>query len=119
MTVLDARDVTKVFREGSGCVTVLKGASLSLDRESEIREAARGPVGVRKDHIPDDTRLYANPLLGTAQHRWPRGRPEAARPAPCAPTVVDRIRVPAISSVPSALTAAENVSQYVLNLKGD
>jgi hypothetical protein len=45
----------------------------------------RGPrrtLGVRENDLPDNPRVHADPLLGAAQHRWPRGRPEAARPAP-------------------------------------
>jgi putative ABC transport system ATP-binding protein len=44
--VLDARDVAKVFREGSECVAVLKRASLALDRGEIV--ALEGPSGSGK-----------------------------------------------------------------------
>ena len=46
MTVLDASDVTKVFREGSQSVAVLKGASLTVDRGEIV--ALEGPSGSGK-----------------------------------------------------------------------
>ena len=47
MTVLDARDVTKVYREGSGCVAVLNGASLALTAARSWHSRGRRDRGRR------------------------------------------------------------------------
>ena len=52
MTVLEGRDVTKVFREGSQTVAVLNGASLSLDRGEIV-----ALEGVKLDGLRTRTRL--------------------------------------------------------------
>ncbi|MBV8076623.1 MAG: ATP-binding cassette domain-containing protein, partial [Planctomycetaceae bacterium] len=46
MAVLEACDVTKMFREGSETVAVLKGASLALERGEIV--ALEGPSGSGK-----------------------------------------------------------------------
>jgi putative ABC transport system ATP-binding protein len=114
MTVLDARDVTKVFREGSGCVTVLKGASLSLDRGEIV--ALEGPSGSGKTTFLTILGCMLTPCSG-------RLMVEGREVDPKRPELLPALRRASIGFVFQqfhlfpALTAAENV-EYVLNLKG-
>jgi putative ABC transport system ATP-binding protein len=114
MTVLDAQDVTKVFREGSGCVTVLKGASLSLDRGEIV--ALEGPSGSGKTTFLTILGCMLTPCAG-------RLMVEGREVDPKRPDLLPAVRRASIGFVFQqfhlfpALTAAENV-EYVLNLKG-
>jgi putative ABC transport system ATP-binding protein len=114
MTVLDARDVTKVFREGSECVTVLKGASLSLDRGEIV--ALEGPSGSGKTTFLTILGCMLTPCSG-------RLMVEGREVDPKRPDLLPALRRASIGFVFQqfhlfpALTAAENV-EYVLNLKG-
>jgi putative ABC transport system ATP-binding protein len=114
MTVLDARDVTKVFREGSECVTVLKGASLSLDRGEIV--ALEGPSGSGKTTFLTILGCMLTPCSG-------RLMIEGREVDPKRPDLLPALRRASIGFVFQqfhlfpALTAAENV-EYVLNLKG-
>ena len=114
MTVLDARDVTKVFREGSGCVTVLKGASLSLDSGEIV--ALEGPSGSGKTTFLTILGCMLTPCSG-------RLMVEGREVDPKRPDLLPAVRRASIGFVFQqfhlfpALTAAENV-EYVLNLKG-
>jgi putative ABC transport system ATP-binding protein len=114
MTVLDARDVTKVFREGSECVTVLKGASLSLNRGEIV--ALEGPSGSGKTTFLTILGCMLTPCFG-------RLMIEGRDVDPKRPDLLPALRRASIGFVFQqfhlfpALTAAENV-EYVLNLKG-
>jgi putative ABC transport system ATP-binding protein len=114
MTVLDARDVTKVFHEGSGCVTVLKRASLELDRGEIV--ALEGPSGSGKTTFLTILGCMLTPCSGEL-------RIEGRKVDPNRPNLLPPLRRASIGFVFQqfhlfpALTAAENV-QYVLNLKG-
>ena len=114
MTVLEARDVTKVFREGSGAVTVLKGASLSLDRGEIV--ALEGPSGSGKTTFLTILGCMLSPCSG-------RLMVEGREVDPKRPDLLPALRRASIGFVFQqfhlfpALTAAENV-EYVLNLKG-
>jgi putative ABC transport system ATP-binding protein len=114
MTVLDARDLAKVFREGSGCVAVLKGASLALDRGEIV--ALEGPSGSGKTTFLTILGCMLTPCSG-------RLEVEGREVDPKRPDLLPALRRKSIGFVFQqfhlfpALTALENV-EYVLNLKG-
>ncbi len=114
MTVLNARDVTKVYREGSACVAVLKGASLSLDRGEIV--ALEGPSGSGKTTFLTILGCMLTPCSG-------RLSLEGRDVDPTRPDFFPALRRASIGFVFQqfhlfpALTAAENV-EYALNLKG-
>jgi putative ABC transport system ATP-binding protein len=114
MTVLSATDVTKVFREGSGSVSVLRGASLRLDRGEIV--ALEGPSGSGKTTFLTILGCMLTPCSGRLSvegHEVDRKRPD----------LLPSLRRASIGFVFQqfhlfpALTAAENV-EYALNLKG-
>ena len=114
MTVLEGRDVTKVFREGSQTVAVLNGASLSLDRGEIV--ALEGPSGSGKTTFLTILGCMLTPSSG-------RVRIEGREVDPTRPDLLPGYRRASIGFVFQqfnlfpALTAAENV-EYALNLKG-
>jgi putative ABC transport system ATP-binding protein len=114
MTVLEGRDVTKVFREGSQTVAVLNGASLSLDRGEIV--ALEGPSGSGKTTFLTILGCMLTPCSG-------RVRIEGREVDPTRPDLLPWYRRASIGFVFQqfnlfpALTAAENV-EYALNLKG-
>ena len=73
MTVLEARDVTKVFREGSETVSVLNGASLSLDRGEIL--ALEGPSGSGKTTFLTILGCMLTPSSGRVRIEGPRSIP--------------------------------------------
>ena len=114
MTVLEGRDVTKVFREGSQTVAVLHGASLSLGRGEIV--ALEGPSGSGKTTFLTILGCMLTPSSG-------RVRIEGREVDPTRPDLLPGYRRASIGFVFQqfnlfpALTAAENV-EYALNLKG-
>ena len=114
MIVLEGRDVTKVFREGSQTVAVLNGASLSLDRGEIV--ALEGPSGSGKTTFLTILGCMLTPSSG-------RVRIEGREVDPTRPDLLPGYRRASIGFVFQqfnlfpALTAAENV-EYALNLKG-
>ena len=114
MNVLEAIDVTKVFREGSQSVTVLRGASLVLDAGEIV--ALEGPSGSGKT-----TFLTILGCMLTASSG--RVNIEGHGVDPTLPDLLPGFRRASIGFVFQqfnlfpALTATENV-EYVLNLKG-
>jgi putative ABC transport system ATP-binding protein len=114
MNVLEARDVTKVFREGSQSIPVLNGASLSLDRGEIV--AIEGPSGSGKTTFLTILGCMLTPSSG-------RVCIEGREVDPCRPDLLPAYRRASIGFVFQqfnlfpALTAAENV-EYALNLKG-
>jgi putative ABC transport system ATP-binding protein len=114
MTVLEGRDVTKVFREGSQTVAVLNGATLSLDRGEIV--ALEGPSGSGKTTFLTILGCMLTPSSG-------RVRIEGREVDPTRPDLLPGYRRASIGFVFQqfnlfpALTAAENV-EYALNLKG-
>ena len=114
MTVLEGRDVTKVFREGSQAVAVLNGASLALDRGEIV--ALEGPSGSGKTTFLTILGCMLTPSSG-------RVRIEGREVDPTRPDLLPGYRRASIGFVFQhfnlfpALTAAENV-EYALNLKG-
>ena len=114
MTVLEGRDVTKVFREGSQTVAVLHGASLSLDRGEIV--ALEGPSGSGKTTFLTILGCMLTPSSGRV---WIEGR----EVDPTRPDLLPGYRRASIGFVFQqfnlfpALTAAENV-EYALHLKG-
>jgi putative ABC transport system ATP-binding protein len=114
MPVLEASDVTKVFREGSEAVPVLKGASLALDRGEIV--ALEGPSGSGKTTFLTILGCMLTPSSG-------RVRIEGRAVDPDRPDLLAEIRRASIGFVFQqfnlfpALTAVENV-EYALNLKG-
>jgi len=114
MTVLEGRDVTKVFREGSQAVAVLNGASLALDRGEIV--ALEGPSGSGKTTFLTILGCMLTPSSG-------RVRIEGREVDPTRPDLLPVYRRASIGFVFQqfnlfpALTAAENV-EYALNLKG-
>ena len=114
MTVLEGRDVTKVFREGSQTVAVLNGATLSLDRGEIV--ALEGPSGSGKTTLLTILGCMLTPSSG-------RVRIEGREVDPTRPDLLPGSRRASIGFVFQqfnlfpALTAAENV-EYALNLKG-
>ena len=114
MTVLEGRDVTKVFREGSQTVAVLNGATLSLDRGEIV--ALEGPSGSGKTTFLTILGCMLTPSSG-------RVCIEGREVDPTRPDLLPEYRRASIGFVFQqfnlfpALTAAENV-EYALNLKG-
>ena len=114
MTVLEGRDVTKVFREGSQTVAVLHGASLSLDRGEIV--ALEGPSGSGKTTFLTILGCMLTPSSG-------RVRIEGREVDPTRPDLLPGYRRASIGFVFQqfnlfpALTAAENI-EYALNVKG-
>ncbi len=114
MTVLEGRDVTKMFREGSQTVAVLNGASLSLDRGEIV--ALEGPSGSGKTTFLTILGCMLTPSSG-------RVRIEGREVDPARPDLLPGYRRASIGFVFQqfnlfpALTAAENV-EYALNIKG-
>jgi len=114
MTVLEGRDVTKVFREGSQTVAVLNGATLSLDRGEIV--TLEGPSGSGKTTFLTILGCMLTPSSG-------RVRIEGREVDPTRPDLLPGYRRASIGFVFQqfnlfpALTAAENV-EYALNLKG-
>jgi putative ABC transport system ATP-binding protein len=114
MPVLEADRLTKVFREGSETVTVLKGASLALERGEIV--ALEGPSGSGKTTL---LTILGCMLTPTSGRLTIEGRPID----PVRPEIWPEVRRASIGFVFQqfnlfpALTAAENVT-YALNLKG-
>ena len=114
MIVLEGRDVTKVFREGSETVAVLNGASLSLGRGEIV--ALEGPSGSGKTTFLTILGCMLTPSSG-------RVCIEGREVDPDRPDLLPGYRRASIGFVFQqfnlfpALTAAENV-EYALNLKG-
>jgi putative ABC transport system ATP-binding protein len=114
MAVLEAEKLTKVFREGSETVAVLKGASLALERGEIV--ALEGPSGSGKTTFLTILGCMLTPTSG-------RLTIEGRLVDPAHPEVWPEVRRASIGFVFQqfnlfpALTAAENVT-YALNLKG-
>jgi putative ABC transport system ATP-binding protein len=114
MTLLEACDVTKVFREGSENVAVLNGASLTLDRGEIV--ALEGPSGSGKTTFLTILGCMLTPSSG-------RVFIEGRAVDPDRPDLLPGFRRASIGFVFQqfnlfpALTAAENV-EYALNIKG-
>ncbi len=114
MAVLEACDVTKVFREGSETVAVLKGASLALERGEIV--ALEGPSGSGKTTFLTILGCMLTPTSG-------RVAIEGRAVDPARPDLLPEFRRGSIGFVFQqfnlfpALTASENV-EYALNLKG-
>jgi putative ABC transport system ATP-binding protein len=114
MTVLDARDVTKEFKEGRETVTVLKGASLALARGETV--ALEGPSGSGKTTFLSILGCILTPSRG-------RVVVDGEAVDPRRPGRLPEIRKRSIGFVFQqfnlfpALTALENV-EYALNVKG-
>jgi putative ABC transport system ATP-binding protein len=114
MDVLEATDVVKEFREGSESVSVLKGASLSLQRGEIV--ALEGPSGSGKTTFLTILGCMLTPTSG-------RVAIEGREVDPARPERLPALRRSSIGFVFQqfnlfpALTAAENV-EYALNLKG-
>ena len=100
MTVLEARDVTKVFREGSETVAVLNGASLSLDRGEIV--ALEGPSGSGKTTFLTILGCMLTPSSGRVRIEGREVDPDPSGPPARVPPRLDRVRVPAVQSVPGA-----------------
>jgi putative ABC transport system ATP-binding protein len=114
MSVLEATDVTKVFREGRETVAVLHGASLSLERGEVV--ALEGPSGSGKTTFLSILGCILTPTAGQVVVDG-----EAVDPK--RPQRLPEIRKRSIGFVFQqfnlfpALTALENV-EYALNVKG-
>ncbi len=114
MAVLEAKDVTKTFREGAESVTVLKGASLSVDRGEIV--ALEGPSGSGKTTLLTILGCMLTPTSGTILL-------DGREVDPNRPSDLPSFRRESIGFVFQqfnlfpALTAFENV-EYALNLKG-
>jgi putative ABC transport system ATP-binding protein len=114
MAVIESIDVTKLFREGSRCVTVLNGASLALDAGEIV--ALEGPSGSGKT-----TLLTILGCMLTASSG--RVRIDGRWVDPARPDLLPALRRKSIGFVFQqfnlfpALSASENV-EYALNLKG-
>jgi RND family efflux transporter MFP subunit len=114
MVILEASDVTKVFEEGSEIVSVLKGASLTLERGEIV--ALEGPSGSGKTTFLTIVGCMLTPSSGRLIIEGREIDPRRLAQLP-------RIRKASIGFVFQqfnlfpALTAAENV-EYALNLKG-
>ena len=114
MPVLEAVELTKVYREGSESVAVLKGASLELERGEIV--ALEGPSGSGKTTFLTILGCMLTPSSG-------RVCIEGRAVDPDRPDLLPAYRRASIGFVFQqfnlfpALTAAENV-EYALNLKG-
>jgi putative ABC transport system ATP-binding protein len=114
MNVLEATDVTKIFREGSQSVTVLRGASLALDAGEIV--ALEGPSGSGKTTLLTILGCLLTPSSG---HVSIEGR----RVDPARLDLLPKLRRASVGFVFQqfnlfpALSAMENV-EYALNLKG-
>ncbi len=114
MSVLEASEVTKVYREGAESVTVLKGASLRIDRGEIV--ALEGPSGSGKTTFLTILGCMLTPTSG-------RVVIEGHEVDPARPDRLPAFRRASIGFVFQqfnlfpALTAAENV-EYALNIKG-
>jgi putative ABC transport system ATP-binding protein len=114
MNVLEAIDVTKTFREASQSVTVLRGASLSLDAGEIV--ALEGPSGSGKTTFLTILGCMLSPTSG-------RVNIEGRSVDPARPDLLQGLRRASIGFVFQqfnlfpALTATENVL-CALNLKG-
>ena len=114
MAVLEAVELTKVYREGAESVAVLKGASLTLERGEIV--ALEGPSGSGKTTFLTILGCMLTPSSG-------RLVIEGRVIDPARPDVWPEVRRASIGFVFQqfnlfpALTAAENVA-YALNLKG-
>ena len=114
MSVLEATNVTKNFREGSESVAVLKGASLALDRGEIV--ALEGPSGSGKTTFLTILGWMLTPTSG-------RVAIDGREVDPNRPDLLPEFRRESIGFVFQqfnlfpALTARENV-EYALNLKG-
>ena len=114
MKVLEANKVTKTFREGRELISVLKGASLHLDRGEIV--ALEGPSGSGKTTFLTILGCMLTPSSG-------RVAIEGREVDPARPERLPSFRRSSIGFVFQqfnlfpALTAAENVV-YALNLKG-
>jgi putative ABC transport system ATP-binding protein len=114
MNALKAIDVTKVFREGSQSVTVLRRASLSLDSGEIV--ALEGPSGSGKTTFLSIVGCMLTPSSG-------RISIEGREVDVLCPHLLPALRRASIGFVFQqfnlfpALTAIENV-EYALNLKG-
>jgi putative ABC transport system ATP-binding protein len=114
MAVLEAVELTKVYREGAESVAVLKGASLTLERGEIV--ALEGPSGSGKTTFLTILGCMLTPSSG-------RLVIEGRVIDPARPEVWPEVRRASIGFVFQqfnlfpALTAAENVA-YALNLKG-
>ena len=114
MSVLEATNVTKNFREGSESVAVLKGASLALDRGEIV--ALEGPSGSGKTTFLTILGCMLTPTSG-------RVAIDGREVDPNRPDLLPEFRRESIGFVFQqfnlfpALTACENV-EYTLNLKG-
>ena len=114
MSVLQAHDVTKVFREGRETVSVLNGASLEVERGEVV--ALEGPSGSGKTTFLSILGCILTPTSG-------RVVVNGAEVDPRRPERLPEIRKRSIGFVFQqfnlfpALTALENV-EYALNIKG-
>jgi putative ABC transport system ATP-binding protein len=114
MQVLEATAVVKTFREGAESVSVLKGASLTLNRGEIV--ALEGPSGSGKTTFLTILGCMLTPTSG-------RVAIEGREVDPGRPDRLPMFRRTSIGFVFQqfnlfpALTAAENV-EYALNLKG-
>ena len=114
MSVLEATNVTKNFREGSESVAVLKGASLALDRGEIV--ALEGPSGSGKTTFLTILGCMLTPTSG-------RVAIDGREVDPNRPDLLPEFRRESIGFVFQqfnlfpALTACENV-EYALNLTG-
>jgi putative ABC transport system ATP-binding protein len=114
MSVLEATEVTKVFREGRETVSVLNGASLSVERGEVV--ALEGPSGSGKTTLLSILGCILTPTGG-------RVVIDGTAVDPQRPERLPEIRKKSIGFVFQqfnlfpALTALENV-EYALNIKG-
>lgn len=114
MSVLQAHDVTKVFREGRETVSVLNGASLTVERGEVV--ALEGPSGSGKTTFLSILGCILTPTSGRVVVDGTEVDPKRTDRLP-------EIRKRSIGFVFQqfnlfpALTALENV-EYALNIKG-
>jgi putative ABC transport system ATP-binding protein len=114
MNVLEAIDVTKIFHEASQSVTVLRGASLSLDAGEIV--ALEGPSGSGKTTFLTILGCMLTPSSGQVSI-------EGRRVDPGRPDLLPGLRRASIGFVFQqfnlfpALTATENL-EYAMNLRG-
>jgi putative ABC transport system ATP-binding protein len=114
MNVLEAIDVTKIFREASQSVTVLRGASLSLDAGEIV--ALEGPSGSGKTTFLTILGCMLTPSSGQVNI-------EGRRVDHARPDLLPGLRRASIGFVFQqfnlfpALTATENL-EYAMNLRG-